>query len=81
MTWELLCWDCCPWFWAPLTAPFGPIDCMVVSVVVRERTDGAGDEKVLSPSLLESKLPFAVRLVPANDEAPCEGAVIDRDAS
>lgn len=27
----------------------GAAECMVVRVVVKERTDGAGDEKVLSP--------------------------------
>lgn len=32
-----------------LPAPFGATVCIVVSVVVSDRTDGAGDEKVLSP--------------------------------
>ena len=54
---------------------------MVVSVVVRDRTDGAGEEKVLSPPRRESNPPPAVLLVPASDEAPCEGAVIEWDAS
>lgn len=54
---------------------------MVVRVVVNERTEGAGDEKVLSPPFLESSPPLAVRLVPATDEAMCEGALIDNEAS
>lgn len=55
--------------------PFCAMDWMVVRVVVRERTEGAGDEKVLSPPLRNSIPPFAVRLVPVRDEAPCDGAV------
>jgi hypothetical protein len=51
------------------------MDCIVVKVVARERTEGAGDEKVLSPPLRNSIPPFAVRLVPVRDEAPCDGAV------
>lgn len=39
---------------------------IVVRVVVRERTDGAGEEKVLSPPLR----PLAVRLVPAREDSP-----------
>ncbi len=46
---------------------------MVVRVVVKDRTEGAGDEKVLSPPLLESKLP-AVRLVPATEDSMLEEA-------
>lgn len=66
-------------FW--LKVPLGAIDCMVVRVVVSERTEGAGDEKVLSPPLRESIPQPAVRLVPASDDAPCEGAVIEREVS
>lgn len=74
MVWELPWLDDCPaWGW-PLTAPLGPIDCMVVRVVVRDRTEGAGEEKVLSPPFRESRPPFAVRLVPVTDDAMCEGA-------
>jgi hypothetical protein len=51
------------------------MDWMVVKVVASERTDGAGDEKVLSPPLRNSVPPFAVRLVPVMDEAPCDAAV------
>ena len=40
--------------------------CIVVRVVVRERTDGAGEEKQLSPP----RRPLAVRLVPVTDDAP-----------
>lgn len=54
---------------------------MVVRVVVRERTECAGEEKVLSPPRRDSMPPFAVRLVPASDEAPREGAVMDREVS
>lgn len=46
---------------------------MVVKVVVRDRTDGAGEEKVLSP-LRESRPPLAVRLVPVTEDAMCDGA-------
>ena len=49
-----------------------------MSVVVRDRTDGAGDEKVLSPPLRDSKPPFAVRLVPATDDAMFDGALMER---
>lgn len=55
---------------------FCPAVCMVVKVVARERTDGAGDEKVLS-----ALRPFAVQLVPATDDTAWEGAVTDRDVS
>lgn len=69
------------WFWAAVP-PLGAIDCIVVRVVVKERTDGAGDEKVLSPPRREESKPqFTVRLVPASDEAPCEGAMIEREVS
>lgn len=44
---------------------------------MRERTDGAGEEKQLSPP----RRPLAVRLVPVTDDAPCEGAVIEREVS
>lgn len=51
------------------------MDWMVVNVVASERTEGAGEEKVLSPPLGNSVPPFTVRLVPVMDEAPCEAAV------
>jgi hypothetical protein len=57
------------------------MDWIVVRVVVRERTDGAGDEKVLSPPRRDSTPPFAVLLVPAREDAPCEAAATDRDVS
>lgn len=56
--------------------PIG-MDCMVVSVVVSDRTEGAGEENVLSPPRRESTPPLAVRLVPATDEAPWDGAAIE----
>jgi hypothetical protein len=61
--------------------PGGAMDCIVVSVVVRDRTDGAGLEKVLSPLRLESTPPPMVRLVPARELAPWLGAVMDRAPS
>ena len=48
--------------------------------MVSERTDGAGDENVL-PSCLDSCAPPIVRAVPVTDEAPCDGAFIDLEAS
>lgn len=57
-----------------LIAPLGFIDWMVVNVVVNDRTDGAGEENVLSAPLLPSRHPFAVRFVPATDDAMWEGA-------
>lgn len=53
-----------------LLLPFGAIDWIVVRVVVNDRTEGAGLEKVLSPPLLESIAPPTVRLVPATELAP-----------
>jgi hypothetical protein len=61
--------------------PWGASDWIVVSVVVSDRTDGAGDEKVLSPPRRESTPPPAVRLVPVSDDAPCDRAVMDCDVS
>lgn len=66
---------CCWPAGARCALPFCAIDWMVVKVVARERTEGAGDEKVLSPPRRNSIPPFAVRLVPVRDEAPCDGAV------
>lgn len=54
---------------------------MVVRVVVRDRTEGAGEEKVLSPPFRESRPPPAVRLVPVTEDAICEGACRDWAAS
>lgn len=62
----------------PLIAAAGASDCIVVRVVVRDRTDGAGDENVLSPPRREPA-PLIVRLVPAiDDAAPALGASTDR---
>lgn len=48
----------------------GAADCTVVRVVVRDRTDGAGEEKVLpSPPPLELMPPPAVADVPALENA------------
>lgn len=59
----------------------GPMDCIVVKVVVKERTEGAGLEKVLSPPRRDSTPPPRVRLVPVKELAPWLGAVIDRAVS
>lgn len=74
IVWELAWLDECPPWCGGLIAPFGPTDWIVVKVVVKDRTDGAGEEKVLSPPLRESRPPPAVRLVPVTDDAMCEGA-------
>jgi hypothetical protein len=50
----------------------GAAECIVVRVVVKDRTDGAGDENVLSPRP-EPTPPPTVADVPAADDAPCEG--------
>lgn len=49
----------------------GAEDCMVVKVVVRDRTDGAGEENVLPsppPLLLELNAPPVVAAVPVFEE-------------
>lgn len=56
----------------------GAAECMVVRVVVKDRTDGAGDENVLSPWPVLTPPPI-VADVPAADDAPCEGAVSEAD--
>lgn len=43
-------------FWAPPPAVFGAAVWIVVRVVVKDLTEGAGDEKVLSPP----RRPFTV---------------------
>ena len=62
------------WAWLGRAVLFsgGAADCTVVSVVVIDRSDGAGEENVLfrSPSVLG-----AVALVPAPEGAPSETAV------
>lgn len=54
-----------------VVAAAGAAECIVVSVVVRDRTDGAGDENVLS---LPLPPPPIVPIVASPDEAACEGA-------
>jgi hypothetical protein len=54
---------------------------MVVNVVVKDLTEGAGLEKVLSPPLRESTPPPTVRLVPATELAPWLGAVVEPSCS
>ena len=71
--------DVCVPCWVPAgMRAEGAADCIVVSVVVRERTDGAGDEKVLpSPPVLPLELmaPPAVALEMAFDCAASECTV------
>lgn len=53
----------------------GAADCIVVKVVVSDRTDGAGEENVLpSPALMPTELTVApnVAVVPAFDVAASE---------
>lgn len=80
MVWALFCCaaECPPVVLPPFTPPFGAIDCIVVSVVVKDRTEGAGEENVLS-SL--RKPPPAVRLVPATEDSICDGAWMECAAS
>lgn len=55
----------------------GAVDCTVVSVVVNDRTEGAGEEKVL-PSPPPAELmppPAVVAIVPALEYAASESAV------
>lgn len=55
------------------------VECTVVRVVVNERNDGAGDEKVLSPSLIMLGPPM-VGVVPSAEDAACDCAATDRAA-
>lgn len=78
--WPLLVLGCgVPVLEFPFAA--GAMDWMVVKVVASERTDGAGDENVLSPPRRDSMPPLTVLLVPATEDAPCDTAVTDRDVS
>lgn len=51
----------------------GAADCMVVRVVVIDRTDGAGEENVLSAPRPEVPYPI-VAFVPSPDDGACDGA-------
>lgn len=81
LKWITCEFELCEWWfvfvWLLLPPEFGATVCIVVSVVVSDLTDGAGEEKVLSPPLR----PLAVRLVPASDDSPWEGASIERTVS
>lgn len=55
--------------------PFCAIDWIVVKVVARDLTEGAGLENVLSPPCRESWPPPIVRAVPVTELAPWLGAV------
>jgi hypothetical protein len=61
-----------------LALPPFAADWIVVSVVVRERTEAAGEENVLSPP---RRPPPTVRVVPVSDDAPWDGAAMDLDVS
>lgn len=80
--------NCIDWPFEPLALfcdvcvlLLGPMDCIVVKVVVKEPTEGAGLEKVLSPPRLDSTPPPTVRLVPVTELAPWLGALMDRAVS
>jgi hypothetical protein len=60
--------------WLPAASAPAALDCIVVRVVVRDRSDGAGDEKVLSAPLPVLGPPLTVADVLAPDDAPCDGA-------
>jgi hypothetical protein len=51
----------------------GAADCMVVRVVVIDRTDGAGEENVLSAPRPEAPYPI-VAFVPSPEDGACDGA-------
>jgi hypothetical protein len=55
-------------------------ECIVVSVVVNDRTDGAGDENVLSAPRVEL-IPPIVAFVASPDDGACEGATSERTVS
>jgi len=68
LAWEN--WGTCPWFGCTLfRMVFGAVDWIVVRVVVIERTEGAGDEKVLPspPASCVLMVPPPVVTVPALD--------------
>ena len=68
-----------PWAVPSEVVPFGAAECMVVRVVVSDRTDGAGDENVLSAPRPELTPPSTV-VFPPPDEAPCDGAASSTEA-
>lgn len=74
---ELPWWLWCGWLGPPRAAP---VECTVVRVVVKERRDGAGEEKVLSAPLLMLGPPM-VGVVPSADDAACDCAATERAAS
>jgi hypothetical protein len=58
----------------PVARAPAALECMVVRVVVRDRSDGAGDEKVLSAPLPVLGPPLTVADVLAPDDATCDCA-------
>lgn len=60
--------------WLPVAKGPAAVDCIVVRVVVKDRSDGAGDEKVLSAPLLVLGPPLTVADVLTPEDAPCECA-------
>jgi len=60
-------------FW-DVGAAAGAAECIVVRVVVSDRTEGAGEENVLSFPRPELTPPPTVALVASPDDGACEGA-------
>lgn len=59
----------------------GATDCIVVKVVVSDRTEGAGEENVLSAPLAELTPQPIVLFVASPDDGACDGAASDADLS
>lgn len=57
-----------------MAAVAGAADCIVVRVVVNDRTDGAGEEKVLSLPRRKLTPHPTVAFVASPEEGACEGA-------
>lgn len=57
-----------------VVAGAGAAECIVVRVVVRDRTEGAGEENVLSLPRPELTPQPTVAFVPSPDDGACEGA-------
>ncbi len=81
------CTKCMLWvlfvceLWCVPVGTFGATDCIVMRVVVSDRTECAGEEKVLSAPLPELTPHPAVVFVPCPDDGACEGAASECAAS
>lgn len=60
--------------WLPIAGGPAALECIVVRVVVKDRSDGAGEEKVLSAPLPVLGPPLTVADVLTPDDAPCDCA-------